>query len=367
VQEQRQRHRPSLQPLRPRRHRSRLFNDFRWLESRRPDLRVLSTTFTTFLDRAPTASNTPPPQPDASGKPTSKLALLAQKRREAASKATSTEQSPSTTATPPPELSSSPAPPPDLAAPTPVKPLSKLAQKMAAARAARADSAAAEQSLSQSAPSSSMPTPAIDVAGPQAEPEDELWSFAPLLRRLPGVGLLQHPHDPCSGRCATKTAVIGQHAHRRPWGPSAAERRVREAFSPGVESPDDIVLRMRDGRAGTGAAVPPADQKSSKVEVVRAAKAAPALEPVSEVAAKAAEVEYTGKPAAGRSRGKATDSTKAKRPDASTKGSAGVGRQTSAAGKEPPPNSLRHPPVSRSPHQNLQQACSEAASRGFGC
>jgi elongation factor 1 alpha-like protein len=367
VQEQRQRHRPSLQPLRPRRHRSRLFNDFRWLESRRPDLRVLSTTFTTFLDRAPTASNTPPPQPDASGKPTSKLALLAQKRREAASKATSTEQSPSTTATPPlsclrrlhlhpisphPHLSSHcPSLPrrwPRHARREPILPLpsSHCRNQRRLRPCPRPQSM--WQDLKRSQKTSCGRSPLYFGA-------------------CPGVGLLQHPHDPCSGRCATKTAVIGQHAHRRPWGPSAAERRVREAFSPGVESPDDIVLRMRDGRAGTGAAVPPADQKSSKVEVVRAAKAAPALEPVSEVAAKAAEVEYTGKPAAGRSRGKATDSTKAKRPDASTKGSAGVGRQTSAAGKEPPPNSLRHPPVSRSPHQNLQQACSEAASRGFGC
>jgi hypothetical protein len=38
--------------------------------------------------------------------------------------------------------------------------------------------------------------------------------------------------------------------------PDELERRVRSAFGEGVESPDDIVLRARSGRAGTAALAP---------------------------------------------------------------------------------------------------------------
>jgi hypothetical protein len=52
-----------------------------------------------------------------------------------------------------------------------------------------------------------------------------------------------------------------------------AGRRVRDAFGPGVESPDDIVLRMRDGRAGTAGAGEGEAKPKGAVAEVRAPKA----------------------------------------------------------------------------------------------
>jgi hypothetical protein len=44
--------------------------------------------------------------------------------------------------------------------------------------------------------------------------------------------------------------------------PDELERRVRTAFGEGVESPDDVVLRARSGRAGTAALAPTIDSKT---------------------------------------------------------------------------------------------------------
>lgn len=57
---------------------------------------------------------------------------------------------------------------------------------------------------------------------------------------------------------------------------------MREAFGPDVESPDDIVLRKRDGRAGTGAVAP--TENKAPPTVMRAAKQSDETEPPSEAA-----------------------------------------------------------------------------------
>jgi elongation factor 1 alpha-like protein len=184
------------------------------------------------------ASTSAPVPAHAENQPMSKLALLAQKRRNAAATPEAPASSASASASPTPPTSPAPA----------AKPLSKLAQKMAAARAAREAA-----SCTPSAPA----TPAEpDVPEPQVV--DECWSFAPntstttskssapatsffniLTTHTPGAALPEPP------------SLADMHIAVR--DRELAGRRVRDAFGPGVESPDDIVLRKRDGRAGTGA------------------------------------------------------------------------------------------------------------------
>lgn len=203
---------------------------------------------------APTRGGSP--APDAATKPMSKLALLAQKRREAA--AAKEASSASTTSTVPTPVTS---PPPQAEAPeaAPAKPLSKLAQKMAAARAARAD--AALRSANDGSPA---PTTPVPEGPPQPEePEDEVsalfsvivptkTSAAPStffsMLTKPAVEL---PLDKQPSLAHMHIAVRGDLA--------AAEQRVREAFGPGVESPDDIILRKQEGRVATGGTSQPSE------------------------------------------------------------------------------------------------------------
>ncbi|BEJ12368.1 hypothetical protein CspHIS471_0208280 [Cutaneotrichosporon sp. HIS471] len=221
----------------------------------------------------PSTTVSPAPTPPLDeARPKSKLALLAQKRRENASKESATPSS-----TTPAASSTDPTPPP---ADAPTKPISKLAQKMAAARAARADApkATAEASVGET---SAIDFPSTAVA---AEPADEEWKLLPKAkvaqaRSSPSVffSLLTTrkqtavPDPPSLANM--HIAVRGDLA--------AAAKRVREAFGPGVESPDDVVLRARDGQAGAG------DGEATETKsAVRATKVEqPAPEPVSEAAA----------------------------------------------------------------------------------
>jgi elongation factor 1 alpha-like protein len=205
----------------------------------------------------------------------SKLALLAQKRKEAAQTASTSaassapsSASPSRVVTPAPPGASPAAAGPSSAA-LPAKPLSKLAQKMAAARAAKAEAvtqATAEQDQSRggvgavsnadSTPTHNVPPEATDVdpttslfiGTPEQAPDRALPD--PAHRPSPFFSLLTStsaspksspPVEPDSGRMLHLPFVRDQ---------AGLERRVREAFG-AADSPDDIVLRARQGRAGT--------------------------------------------------------------------------------------------------------------------
>lgn len=62
-------------------------------------------------------------------------------------------------------------------------------------------------------------------------------------------------------RSALPTSTLSMHLPAA-GDPNELERRVRSAFGPDVESPDDLVLRARQGRAGTAALAPTIDSKT---------------------------------------------------------------------------------------------------------
>ena len=175
-------------------------------------------------------------------KPMSKLALLAQKRKEAAAAKSS------------PSAPSDCIPSPSAAAASssmePMKPLSKLAQKAAAAQAAREET-------------KTMPTPSE-----HRQSEEELNAdFSQLALDEETAELF-----------ATSSTVFSPRPHHRdssffhiltssdprplqpvtdlsihlPFDSAGLEKRVMDAFGPDTQSPDDIVLRARQGRAGPG-------------------------------------------------------------------------------------------------------------------
>jgi elongation factor 1 alpha-like protein len=181
------------------------------------------------------------------GKPKSKLALLAEQRRLASAKGSPSQAN--ATASPAPSTST---PPPADASPS--KPLSKLAQKMAAARAAKADGAA------------KTPTSEIGLGEPSqmdaingANDEEEIDEVDTTL--FPATT----PKPPAQSSTSPSTFFnVLTSTHRKPLLPSSElsmhlpaigdadelQRRIRTAFGEGVESPDDIILRARSGRAG---------------------------------------------------------------------------------------------------------------------
>ncbi|BEI97237.1 hypothetical protein CcaverHIS631_0208260 [Cutaneotrichosporon cavernicola] len=222
----------------------------------------------------PSTTVSPAPTPPLDeARPKSKLALLAQKRRENASKESTTPSS-----TSPAASSTDPTPPP---ADAPAKPISKLAQKMAAARAARAvaPKATAEASVGET---SAIDFPSTAVA---AEPADEEWEFLPKAkiaqaRATPSVFFSLLTTRKQAAVIPDPPSLANMHIAVR-GDRAAAEKRVREAFGPGVESPDDIVLRARAGRAGAGDGE--ATQTKSAVRATKVEQPAP--EPVSEAAA----------------------------------------------------------------------------------
>lgn len=224
----------------------------------------------------PRTGVTPRGDASASGeaKPMSKLALLAQKRKEAAQTASTSAASsaspsalPSRVVTPAPSGSSPAAAGPSSAA-SPAKPLSKLAQKMAAARAAKAEAAtqaAADQdrggtgaaSNADSTPTDNVPPEPMDVdpttslfptSTPQAvalhAAPDQAHGPSPFFSLLTSTSASPKSSPPVesdSGQILHLPFVRDQ---------AGLERRVREAFG-AADSPDDIVLRARQGRAGT--------------------------------------------------------------------------------------------------------------------
>lgn len=188
---------------------------------------------------APTTT-TVPATPD--GKPLSKLALLAQKRKQAAAASptpSSTGAGPSHTPSTPTRLVPTVASP---SAPETPKPLSKLAQKMAAAKLAREQSAAA-------------PTQELDAAmdsltvASEVEDEATLKFFKNNDRRdrakSPFFSILTARSRP------EMDDIVVENIHLPPArDPTKLADRIRDAFA-GAESPDDVVLRARQGRAGT--------------------------------------------------------------------------------------------------------------------
>jgi len=180
------------------------------------------------------------------GKPKSKLALLAEQRRLASSKA-SPSQTP-TTASPTP---TTPTPLPGDA--SPAKPLSKLAQKMAAARAAKADGSAKPSSSKTGSDSSQMDT--ANKVEEEIEIDEIDTSLFPT----------SAPRVPSQTATSPSTFFnVLTSTHRKALLPSSElsmhlpaigdadelQRRIRTAFGEGVESPDDIILRARSGRGG---------------------------------------------------------------------------------------------------------------------
>jgi elongation factor 1 alpha-like protein len=182
-------------------------------------------------------------------KPKSKLALLAEQRRLASSKA-SPSQTPGTSS-PTPSTSQLPA---DA---SPSKPLSKLAQKMAAARAAKADGSA-KPPTSKGGEASRMD--AVNGAEEEVEIDEVDTTLFPS----------STPKAPSQSTTTPSTFFnVLTSTHRKPLLPSSElsmhlpaigdadelQRRIRTAFGEGVESPDDIVLRARSGRGGITAPV----------------------------------------------------------------------------------------------------------------
>ena len=62
-------------------------------------------------------------------------------------------------------------------------------------------------------------------------------------------------------RSALPTSTLSMHLPAA-GDPDELEKRVRSAFGPDVQSPDDLVLRARQGRAGTAAMAPTIDTKT---------------------------------------------------------------------------------------------------------
>ena len=197
---------------------------------------------------APTSAPAAPSTPD--GKPMSKLALLAQKRREEAQARASPGP-----ATPTNEASQAVAPATSASEPA-SKPLSKLAQKMAAARAAKTETIAKEVPAASNAPVEEA-ADAMDVDETPGAGPSSLFSSAPRTSSRPSTffSILTKPRPGSSSTAPPSEPTTSTSLHL-PYVHDSAEldRRVQAAFGPGVESPDDIVLKARGGRAGTTAA-----------------------------------------------------------------------------------------------------------------
>ncbi|WVR05363.1 hypothetical protein IAU60_002377 [Kwoniella sp. DSM 27419] len=189
------------------------------------------------------SSSTGSPNPDTPTKPLSKLALLAQKRREAAAQAAE----PSQNSTPSRTSSGLAA---DAAKTTAVdstpKPLSKLAQKMAAARAAR-EEAAAKSNEAQVTDESLMDVDTVDTPG--ADPASQLFALAssPPRSAAPSAFFTILTKTTSKDTSAPIPGVLNLHV---PLATDVADlkERFEHAFA---ESPDELVLRKRQGRAGT--------------------------------------------------------------------------------------------------------------------
>ncbi|WVQ98946.1 hypothetical protein IAU59_006078 [Kwoniella sp. CBS 9459] len=208
---------------------------------------------------APSGPSAPTPTPavpaagasEAAPKPMSKLALLAQKRRQAAAQSAETSASPSRIFTPPAETPSASAF--SSQTPTsesPAKPLTKLAQKMAAARAAREEAAKAETRPAQPASDSmevDIPASTVDHSTDPAADLFSSASFSPPKPSGPSSFFSIITSTVSSEAPSTEAGVANLHVPLATDIASLA-KRFEVAFA---ESPDEVVLRKRQGRAGT--------------------------------------------------------------------------------------------------------------------
>ncbi|WWC69235.1 uncharacterized protein I206_103172 [Kwoniella pini CBS 10737] len=193
------------------------------------------------------ATSSPAPVSENDSKPLSKLALLAQKRKEAAAQAAglSTPSKATSLGAPSPSGSQSPVSASDAGS----KPLSKLAQKMAAARAAR-EEASARLTSSESLDSPVEVDQGTNEATPDATP-DIFSIIPPPLKPKPTLSpstffsILTTTKN--HGERQNEVEITNLHV---PLATDIASltKRFETAFA---ESPDEIVLRKRQGRAGT--------------------------------------------------------------------------------------------------------------------
>ena len=190
---------------------------------------------------------------ESGAKPISKLALLAQKRKEAAQVREQNAASRSNVATKsfeksiPVELSSKPE-----------KTLSKLAQKMAATRIAWAESIPVGGDGDMEIGGSEN-TSKDDLTPPINQDDDISGLFChingnstrpPELKQAPSpfFGILTSTLSADS--TPSDTHLITNLHLPMHCDPAEYEERMRKAFGPGVDSPDDAVLRARQGRVG---------------------------------------------------------------------------------------------------------------------
>nr|XP_031861142.1 uncharacterized protein CI109_003503 [Kwoniella shandongensis]KAA5528214.1 hypothetical protein CI109_003503 [Kwoniella shandongensis] len=221
----------------------------------------------TALQRLSLSRKQPSPSPGPSGpssssaasqtpdKPMSKLALLAQKRREAAQAAESSaspSRTPTRAATPASAvqhtISESPS----------GKPLSKLAQKMAAARAAREEAAAKSDTPTKPSPPSAMEVdPSQSSAPPDEEPTSILFATASPSGRTkppsPFFSIITSTATTANDQQPPEIGTVASLHVPLATDLTTLTKRFEEAFT---ESPDEIVLRKRQGRAGTADLTP---------------------------------------------------------------------------------------------------------------
>lgn len=209
----------------------------------------------------------PAASPSVREKPMSKLALLAQKRREAAAAAAASETVQSESVLPQTaSRPSAPGMPPNSGAQSPSqpekKPLSKLAQKMAAARAAREEAAAAAKA-SKVEKNVSEVQMEVDESSPSVPfPEDPISSLFSSPATLSKPKLEPARPSPffsiITSNSSQGEGPAKDHLPPEPISASlhaplitdvdALVKQFEQAFT---ESPDEIVLRKRQGRAGT--------------------------------------------------------------------------------------------------------------------
>nr|XP_019002186.1 elongation factor 1 alpha-like protein [Kwoniella mangroviensis CBS 8507]OCF65647.1 elongation factor 1 alpha-like protein [Kwoniella mangroviensis CBS 8507] len=256
---------PSLRPTpkeQPRRRPKNLFSSIpsssSSSDSPQPPLTALQRL---SLSRKQATSSSPSssPAPTATAvssnengaKPMSKLALLAQKRKEAAAAAAGqSAENPLRTPTKSPSSSTPASGTQSPNSDTASKPSSKLAQKMAAARAAR------EESAAKAAPTPlSEDTMAIDEPNSTSTVQDDLDIFSAFTvpqkhkshssSSSPSTFFSILTSTSSADQSKTDTEITNLHVPLAT-DISALTKRFEEAFA---ESPDEVVLRKRQGRA----------------------------------------------------------------------------------------------------------------------
>lgn len=178
-------------------------------------------------------------------KPMSKLALLAQKRKEEALAVEKARNAVPVDVALSAEAGTSRSALPE----STDKPLSKIAQRMAAARAARTEPPPSSNSQS-TVLDDHMATDPVD---PDVEERSSLFSSAtsnPASAKSPFFETLTSTAQ----RRPTEQKSFAMNAHFPTISmPDEVDQRVRTIFGEGTESPDDIVLRARQGRGGAAA------------------------------------------------------------------------------------------------------------------